>query len=96
MNLAQRALQRQTGGRAQAAERAAVQRDVAAMRPRDVARDGKAQTRMSLVLIAGFVKSVERTEGLFATLDGMPGPSSSIFTVIIEPSLIAESSMCLP
>src|SRR5262245_35181497 len=49
---------------AQAAERAVAQADVAAMRARDVARDGETEPGAALVLVARIVEPQERLEHL--------------------------------
>src|SRR4051794_5247436 len=62
------ALRRQAHARAHAAERALVERDVAAMGARDVAGDGKAEARAALVLVARLVEAHEGLEHLLAQL----------------------------
>ena len=52
--------------RAQAAERAVAERDVAAVRARDVAGDGEAEAGAALVLVARVVEPQERLEHLLA------------------------------
>ena len=51
---------------AQAAHRAVAERDVAAMRARDVAGDRKAQAGAALILVAGVVEPQERLEHFLA------------------------------
>ena len=62
-------------------ERALAERDVAAMRARDVARDRESKPGAALVLIARVVEPKERLEHILAHAGGMPGPSSSTVTV---------------
>ena len=59
-------LDRHAHRRAQAAERAVAERDVAAVRARDVARDGEAEAGAALVLIARIVEPQERLEHFLA------------------------------
>src|SRR5215203_962523 len=59
-------LHRHAHGGAQAPERRIAQHDVAAMGARDVARDGEAEPRAALVLIARIVEPKERLEHFLA------------------------------
>ena len=61
-------LNRHADRRAQAAERAFAERDVAAMRARDIAGDGEAEPRAALILIARGVEPEERAEDVFALI----------------------------
>src|SRR5258708_4763770 len=63
-------LSRHPDGRAQAAERAVGEGDVAAMGACDVARNGEAESRAAGVEIARLVKPQERLEDIFAAVAG--------------------------
>src|SRR5437763_5811048 len=63
-------LDRHPHRRAQAAHRAVAERDVAAMRARDVACDREAEAGVALVLIARVVEAQERPEHFLAHLGG--------------------------
>src|SRR3954447_25440681 len=67
-------LNRHPHPRAQPAERACIKRDVAAVRARDVARDGETQAGAALVLVARVVESEARLEHLLPYPRGNAGP----------------------
>src|ERR1700722_18275005 len=67
-------LHRHADDSAKPAERAVAERDVAAVRARNVARDGKAQARAALVLVARIVEAKERLEHIVAHVDRNAGP----------------------
>jgi len=73
-------LNRDPHRRAQPAELAVTERDVAAMRARDVARNRQPKSGAALVLIARIIKPQERLEHILAPA-GMPGPSSSTLMI---------------
>src|SRR5690606_16371595 len=68
------ALHRHPDARAQAAERTVPQRDVAAVRSRNIARDGETQPGATLVLVAGIVEPQKGFEHIVTHAAGNARP----------------------
>src|SRR5206468_9454045 len=67
---ARSASHRYSRGGAQSAHRAVAEHDVAAMRTRDVAGDGKPKPGAALILVAGVIQPQERLEHFLAHVGG--------------------------